>query len=95
MALRMTRPTRRKESSTYQYRSRVPKDVVAKARGQRLTIAFPNDGQDKAATVFLHIADTVKFSLRTRDPAVAKARIEPLRSSSAGRGKPSATGPGS
>ena len=74
MALRMTRPTRRKDSTVPLYRKRVPKDVVAKARGEGVTIRFPRDGEHKASSVTVRIADEVKLSLRTRDPSVAKAR---------------------
>ncbi|WP_368413395.1 tyrosine-type recombinase/integrase [Dongia sp.] len=74
MVLRMTRPTKRPESSFLTFRKRVPADILAKARGQSVTIHFPPSAADNATTVTVKLGEVVKFSLRTRDPVVAKSR---------------------
>lgn len=73
MALPMTRPTRRPESSFLTYRKRTPKDILAKARGQAVSIAFPQDGEGQHTATFT-IGPEIKFSLKARDPANARAR---------------------
>lgn len=75
MVLVMARPTSRPNSSFYQFRKRVSADVLERARGQRVTIIFPSDeigGPDLTTSVT--IGPELKFSLQTRDPAVAKTR---------------------
>ena len=58
MVLRMTRPTKRTESSFLTFRKRVPADILAKAKGQSVTIQFPAEGSDEAATVTVKIEPT-------------------------------------
>lgn len=73
MALPMTRPTRRRESSFLTFRKRTPKDILAKAKGQVVTIAFPPDSEGQRTATFT-IGPEIKFSLKARDPANARAR---------------------
>jgi integrase len=73
MVLVMARPTSRPNSSFYQFRKRVPADVLERARGQRVTIPSEEiGGADLTASVT--IGPELKFSLQTRDPALAKTR---------------------
>lgn len=74
MVLRMTRPTKRPESSQQQFRKRVPADILAKAKGRSITIQFPEEGRDGAFSLAAKVASEIKFSLRTTDKAVAKIR---------------------
>lgn len=73
MAVGMTRPTRRKDSSFLQFRQRTPSALLAARRGQLVTFHFPDDnGVD--IEVPLTIGPVTKLSLRTRDPETAKRR---------------------
>ena len=75
MALRMASPTRRKGSSVEQSRNRVPADLRDRAPGTRFVVNFPALKSDTAATVHVMVGRSeVVFSLRTRNPVVAKAR---------------------
>ena len=75
MVLCMTRPTRRPRSSFFQYRKRVPADIQAAAHSQFLAITFPSEGPgDRPLVVRTQLRKQVKFSLQTRDPAIAKER---------------------
>lgn len=73
MALPMTRPTRRPESSFLTFRKRTPKDILAKAKGQSLTIVFPEDSEGRH-TVTVTVGAEIKFSLKARSPDNARAR---------------------
>ena len=73
--LRMARPTRRNSSSFHQFRKRVPADLRGRVTGTKLVVEFPASGADPAVVVNATVGlNEVTFSLRTRDPAVAKAR---------------------
>ena len=75
MALRMSRPTRRTGSTILAFRKRIPADLRGKVAGQSVRIEFPAQGHEPACTVMATLgAAEVSFSLRTRDPHVAKAR---------------------
>lgn len=74
MALPMPRPTRRPNSSFHVFRARVPSDVKDAARGRMLAFPFPAEAGESEHVAFATAGDEVKFSLRTRDPAVAKSR---------------------
>lgn len=74
MVLRMTRATKRPESSFLTFRKRVPSDILAKAKGHSVTIQFPAEGTHEAATVIAKIGSEIKFSLCTREPSIAKSR---------------------
>lgn len=76
MVLRMTRPTKRTDSSFLTFRKRIPADLQKKARGRHVTFQFPEVGSDNPAFTVMALMgkEEVKVSLRTRDPAVAKAR---------------------
>jgi hypothetical protein len=75
MSLRMTRPTKRTDSSYHQFEKRVPGKVLQRARGQFFMIEFTPLRGDKPAIVTGHLGPKLKFSLKTRDPDVAKVRI--------------------
>src|SRR5262245_20011891 len=75
MVLRMTRPTRRPDSSFHQYRKRVPADIQKAAYGRCASIHFPSDVPGGPPVVIrATLKKEVGFSLRTRDPAAAKER---------------------
>ena len=75
MVLRMTRPTRRSDSSFLQYRKRVPGDIQKAAYGQCASVKFPSERLgDPPLVVRTKLEREVKFSLQTRDPATAKER---------------------
>ncbi|MEJ1157333.1 tyrosine-type recombinase/integrase [Prosthecomicrobium sp. N25] len=67
MVLAMTRPTKRADSSHHQFRKRVPHNIP---RGDALILTIPGIDEPIGVT----IGNEIKFSLRTRDPAEAKAR---------------------
>ncbi|WP_234050129.1 MULTISPECIES: DUF6538 domain-containing protein [unclassified Xanthobacter] len=71
----MSRPTRRTGSTILAFRKRIPADLRGKVTGQSVLIHFPAHGSEPACTVAVTLgAAEVSFSLRTRDPHVAKAR---------------------
>lgn len=76
MVLFMPRPMKRKGSSIPEFRARVPADLRTKAYGHTLHFRFSGERPgDPDVTVSVKVGrDFVKFSLRTRDPATAKAR---------------------
>lgn len=71
MVIRMARPSRRKGSSSLQFRQRIPRDVRTKAINTLLVIPV---GDAEAAVRIGPRTDTVQFSLRTTDQTEAKAR---------------------
>ncbi|MBN9268602.1 MAG: site-specific integrase, partial [Hyphomicrobium sp.] len=66
---------KRSGSSLHQYRKRIPADVLRVVRGKRASVVLPSDrpGADPIHVAFTWGAE-VRFSLQTRDPAVAKRR---------------------
>jgi hypothetical protein len=66
---------KRSGSSLYQYRKRIPADVLRVVKGKRVSIALPSDqpGADPKHISFKWGAE-VRISLQTRDPALAKRR---------------------
>src|SRR5262245_23899484 len=74
MVLSMARPIRRSGSSIIHYRRRVPSDVQKIASGREVSIRLNGDCADKPLAVSARLGKEVKFSLRTRDPSVAKER---------------------
>ncbi len=71
MVLKMACPMRRKGSSVYQLRKRIPKDVLSKARGRTLNVPI---GDDIRTIQLSPSATTVVTTLGTRDPNEAKRR---------------------
>ena len=75
MVLRMAAPVRRKTTSFLQFRKRIPADLRGRAGGTPLVVEFPAAGDEPASVVNASVGKSeVVFSLRTRDPVVAKAR---------------------
>lgn len=74
MALRMPRPVRRPDTSFLTFRARVPSDVIDAARGHTIALSFPAEGGEPEHVALVTPGNEVKFSLRTRDPAIAKSR---------------------
>lgn len=74
MALCMPRPTRRPGTSFLTFRARVPADIIDAARGQTIALSFPAEGGEPEHVTVITPGSEVKFSLRTRNPAVAKSR---------------------
>ncbi|WP_083743778.1 DUF6538 domain-containing protein [Methylobacterium radiotolerans] len=68
MALPMARPWLHPETGIYYLRQRVPSDLLARAKGQRLTLAI---GEEAAVVT---IGSMVQASLRTKDRHIAKVR---------------------
>lgn len=76
MVLRMPRPIRRDDSAVLQLKMRVPADVRSKAAGARLLIPLPpaRPGEAEVTVTATVGKEFIKFSLRTHDPVLAKAR---------------------
>lgn len=71
MLFRLVRPVKRPDSSVPQFVQRIPADILPLVAGRVLTV------QLGAETVRVHVTPkmrSIRFSLRTRDPAEAKAR---------------------
>lgn len=75
MGLRMTTATIRRDSSFPLIQKRVPRDVVARARGRSYPIALPAFGPTPECVVEVTIRPVIKLSLQVRDPAAVKARV--------------------
>jgi integrase len=71
MPLPMARPVKIKDSPNRQFRQRIPRDVLDKARGQ--TVAVEIDGRQVSFRIG-PTAQVVKFSLRTSDQTLARSR---------------------
>ena len=71
MALAMPRPSVRPRTGVYHFNVRIPADLRDKIQATR--VALPLD--ERQVTVVA--IDKVAFSLRTKDPAVARARFTP------------------
>ncbi|MDG2571222.1 hypothetical protein P7L87_27075, partial [Vibrio parahaemolyticus] len=65
---------KRDDSSVEQFRMRVPEAVKDRVRGRRVLIWFPDESGKEPVPVTTTIGPEVKFSLRTRDPAIAEPR---------------------
>lgn len=74
MALRMPRPVRRRDTSFLSFRARVPADIVDATKGQAIALAFPAEAGEPEHVALVRPGREVKFSLRIRNPAVAKSR---------------------
>ena len=75
MVLAMSRPLRRTDTSFLHFRKRIPADILRLAKGKTFTFVIPCDDPNEpeiVATVRLNAE--MKFSLRTREPAIAKLR---------------------
>lgn len=71
----MTRPTKRPGSAVAQFRRKLPKALSGTGKGTPFAVQFPAMRSDPAHHVRATLGRThVTFSLRTRDPEVAKAR---------------------
>jgi integrase len=71
---------RRNGDSPYQFLMRVPLKLLARIKGRTIPISLPPSGEEGPVLVSTKIGDFVKFSLRTRDLGVAKAREAVARS---------------
>lgn len=61
MALRTARPTKRRRSSHHQFRKRVPADVFALAKGQRVTFHLPT-GRGEGEPIVVTVSDLKSHS---------------------------------
>ncbi|MFG1198857.1 DUF6538 domain-containing protein, partial [Xanthobacter aminoxidans] len=68
------RPVRRRDTSFLSFRARVPADIVDAAKGHSVALAFPAEAGEPEHVALVRPGREVKFSLRTRNPAVAKSR---------------------
>ena len=73
MALAMTRPSKRGDCATFQFKRRTPARLLASMRGERITFRFP-DEECGEIEVAARIGEVIKFSLQTRASHVAKLR---------------------
>ncbi len=71
MLMRLVRPVKRSGSTVPQFVKRIPTDVRAHAIGQTITFSL---GLETVAVKVTPAMETIRFSLRTKDPAVAKTR---------------------
>lgn len=71
MVLRTARPTKNPKNGRGHFRVRIPRDVLAKARGLR--VAFPEEAGGSVITIGPR-ADHVKASLRTSDTGTIRER---------------------
>jgi len=71
---------RRIGSAPYQFLMRVPLKILPGVKGRTLPISLPPSGEESPVLVSTKIGTFVKFSLRTRDQGVAKAREAVARS---------------
>jgi hypothetical protein len=71
MLYRLVRPVKRPRSSNSYFVQRIPADVKARAVGVSLAIPL---GQDTLSITIAPKAESIRFSLRTRDPAEVKIR---------------------
>lgn len=93
MGHKMAYGSKRSDSSKWQFRQRVPADVLDKVRGRRIIISFPSSGKEPPFTVETTIGNEVTFSTRTADENVYEARALVARSHlakiyAAARGEP-------
>lgn len=72
MVLAMTRPTKRRDCGTLQFKRRTPQSLLSAKRGERIPFRFPDPAGD--IEVSPRIGAVMKFSLRTPDRYVAKLR---------------------
>jgi integrase len=71
---------RRIGSAPYQFLKRVPLKILPGVKGRTIPISLPPSGEESPVLVSTKIGTFVKFSLRTRDQGVAKAREAVARS---------------
>lgn len=71
MVLRMARPWKHPTTGIYYLRERIPRDVLAKARGTKITL--PSEAGASKVTLGAK-SEHVKASLRSREPREAKER---------------------
>src|SRR5690606_25900899 len=74
MGLRMPTPYRRLKSGNFYFRRRVPADIQRLGMDTSFVLTLPALDGAREFTVVPKIGHEVKFSLRTRDEQVAKAR---------------------
>ena len=72
MLYRLVRSVKRSDSSLVQFVKRIPDDVLPRAANLKLSIPL-GDGEFQHITISPK-AQAVRFSLRTRDPSLAKSR---------------------
>ena len=72
MLYRLVRSVKRSDSSLVQFVKRIPDDVLPRAANLKLSIPL-GDGESQHITISPK-AQAVRFSLRTRDPSLAKSR---------------------
>lgn len=66
--------SKRDDSSVHQFRMRVPEKVKDQLRGRQVLFWFPDEPGEEPFSIQTTIGSEVKFSLRTRDPAIAERR---------------------
>lgn len=76
MGIRMASPTHREGSSFVAFRKALPRGLHGTAKGTPFVLEFPAMRTDAGFTVVAELGNReLNFSLRTRDPEVAKARF--------------------
>ncbi|MEI9901006.1 MAG: tyrosine-type recombinase/integrase [Hyphomicrobium sp.] len=79
MPLAMTRPTKRGDSSSFQFKKRTPAALLTAKKGERLTFDLPSTTGEQIR-VSATVGPILKLSLRTRDNDLAKQRCAAVNS---------------
>ncbi len=79
MSLTMTRPTKRSDSSSFQFKKRTPAALLTAKRGERVTFDLPSTS-GQSIRVSTTVGPILKLSLRTRDNDIAKQRCAAVSS---------------
>lgn len=79
MSLTMTRPTKRSDSSSFQFKKRTPAVLLTAKKGQRVSFDLPSTNGEpiRASTT---VGAVLKLSLRTPDASLAKLRCAAILS---------------
>jgi hypothetical protein len=91
MVLAMTRPTKRRDCGTLQFKRRTPQSLLSAQRGERIPFRFPDLAGDTEGAAI--IGAVIKVSLRTHDRYVAKLRCAILNEAIDRYTRAVATGP--
>ncbi|KIU37353.1 hypothetical protein SR39_01180 [Methylobacterium radiotolerans] len=76
---RVRRVAGRKDSSVAQFMDRVPRDVLDRTKGRRITLTLPAAGSDAESQATFTLGTFAKFSLQTRDTGTAEIRRSVVR----------------
>lgn len=72
--LHMARPRNRRGTTNFQFRKRIPTDVLRKTKGQRIAFRLPGGRAEDDLVVWATVGPEITFSLRTINASLAKER---------------------